>query len=182
MAKKTIRRVKYPLEDNVKRVLFLRPGDSRTLESDFVIPYATRAETDEGVLTNKALNPDVGAYAYDRLRYIGRHEAGKGTKTVALSIEAGIVRVDGYRSNVFRLNATESFVLQIVNPMPGQVIKLRFKQDATGGRQATWPANFKWVNGEEPQLTLTPNAVDVVYTGYDEEDGLWEGNLLPDCR
>lgn len=181
MAKKTIVRTRYPLEDNVKRALWIRPGTGGAVPSDFTIPYATREETDLGILTNKVLNPDVGAYAYDRFRYVGRHAAGKATRTLTITGGA-TVEIDCWRSNVFSILTTVSFTLSVIHPIPGQVIKLRFKQDEVGGRQVTWPDNFRWVNGEEPQLTLTPNAIDVVYTGYDEDDDVWEGNLLPDCR
>lgn len=182
MAKKTIVRTRYPLEDNVKRALFIRPGAGAPgTPNEFEIPYATREETDLGALTDKALNPDVGAYAYDRFRYVGRHAAGKATRTVKI-IGGATVEVDCQRSNTFSILANSSFLLSVIRPLPGQVIKLRFKQDDVGGRQATWPDNFRWVYGEEPQLTLTPNAVDVAYMGYDEDDDVWEGNLLPDCR
>ena len=53
------------------------------LLGDLGIAFATREETDAGVIDDKALNPDVGAYAYDRKRWPAQHEAGKGTEVVA---------------------------------------------------------------------------------------------------
>lgn len=156
------------------------PSDITVVNGGAGVTFASRAETDAGILTTKALNPDVGAYAYDRFRHAGQHEAGKATRTVVVAGGASVV-IDGRASNVFTVNLSASFELSIIYPIPGQVVRIRFKQGA-GGRLATWPSNFRWPGGIEPQLTQTANAIDVWYGGYDENDDVWEGNLLKDCK
>jgi hypothetical protein len=46
-------------------------------------------------------------------------------------------------------------------------ITLVLKQDATGSRTATWPANVKWPGGTAVDLTNTAAAVDIVCFLYD---------------
>lgn len=144
------------------------------------IAWATCEEADAGVVETKAINPKVGACSYDRKRRWGQHEAGKGTRTVNLT-DAASVTLDCHTSNVFLLllggNRT---LLEFENPIDGQVIKLRMKQDATGGRTLAFPANVRWIAGAAPTLSTAPNAVDVAYLGYDEGDDVWEGSFLPD--
>lgn len=136
------------------------------------IPWATRAETDAGVLTDKALNPDVGAYAYDRFRYWGQHAAGKATATVTLTITAAAVTADCRTSNVFRVGLTENITFNNpVNPIDGQVCNIRFKQDSPGGRTVTFGNKIK-VAGT---LATTANAVSILSMQYDSLDDQWEG-------
>jgi hypothetical protein len=144
------------------------------------IEWATHEEVDAGAPRYKAVDPETGAYAYDRLRHPGQHQAGKGTKTVQLT-DAPSISLNGHGSNVFRLTlGGNRTILPIDNPIQGQVIKLRIKQDATGGRTITWPANFRWIMDITPILSTAPNAVDIVYAAYDEVDNVWEGSFLPD--
>jgi hypothetical protein len=170
VAKKTIRRTRYPLEDNVKRALFIRQGDGGA-PSEFTIPYATRAETDAGVLLDKVLNPDVGAYAYDRFRYVGRHAAGKATRTILLT-EGGNVVIDCHRSNVFRVLVTGGITLtNPINALDGQVINVLVKQDGTGGHAVSVGTALKLVG----DFDTAPNGVSLVSAQYDVEDENWYG-------
>ena len=160
----------YELEDVLGG---FKPGEAS-------VPWATHEEVDAGTPRYKAVDPETGAYAYDRLRHGGQHEAGKGTQTVALT-DGATIDVDCSLSNVFSLTIGGDRTLnEFTNPYNGQVIKIRIKQDATGGWDITWPANVRWVQGGTPVLSTDPGAVDVVYLGYDENDDVWEGNMLPD--
>lgn len=142
------------------------------------IEFATREETDAGVITDKALNPDVGAYAYDRFRWPGQHEAGKGTAQVTLPIVAGVVTVDCLESNVFAVDLTESVTMAApLNPFDGQVINVILRQDLVGGRTITWAAAWAFFGGA-PTLTQTPGATDLISCQYDSTLGLWLCSFL----
>jgi hypothetical protein len=170
VAKKTIRRTRYPLEDNVKRALFIRQGEGGA-PSEFTIPYATRAETDAGVLLDKVLNPDVGAYAYDRFRYVGRHAAGKATRTILLT-EGGNVVIDCHKSNVFRVLVTGDITLtNPINALDGQVCNVLIRQDGTGGHTVEFGTKYKLIGTVDTAV----NGVSLLSMQYDVESDLWYG-------
>lgn len=178
MAKKDITRTKYPLEDNLKRVLRVNESVVKTIPT--AIPYATRAEADAGVLKDKVMNPDVSAYAYDRFRYPGQHSAGKGTRTVTLT-DAATITVDCKLSNVFRVTLGGNRTLAApTNPYDGQVINIKLNQDGTGGRTLAWSSAFRFVSGYTPVLSTAANARDLASMQWDEADGKWDVSFLPD--
>lgn len=172
MAKKTIRRTRYPLEDNVKRALFIRPTETTVLTpAEFDIPYATREETDAGVLLDKALNPDVGAYAYDRFRYVGRHAAGKATRAILLE-QSGAIEIDCRRSNVFRLLVTgEATISNPIFPLDGQVINVLIKQNGTGGYAVSRGDKILVIGS----VDTAANARSLLSIQYDAVDDVWTG-------
>lgn len=172
MAKKTIRRTRYPLEDNVKRALFIRPTETTVFTpAEFDIPYATREETDAGVLLDKVLNPDVGAYAYDRFRYVGRHAAGKATRAILIE-QDGSIEIDCRRSNVFRLLVIGvATITNPIYPLDGQVVNVLIKQDDTGG-YAVSLGNKILVVGE---VDTAANARSLLSMQYDALDDVWVG-------
>lgn len=145
------------------------------------IPWATREETDAGILTDKALNPDVGAYAYDRFRHVGQHAAGKGTATVTLTPVTGIVTVNGALSNVFRLLLTDNVEMaNPVNPVNGQTINIHLKQDPTGGHQVTaWGDQWTFTNKINPELSTPGNSHDMLSCQWNEVDGKMHCSFLP---
>jgi len=145
------------------------------------IEFATREETDAGVILDKALNPDVGAYAYDRFRHVGQHAAGKGTQTVTLVPDTGVVTVDGALSNVFYLDLDGDVEFaNPVNPVNGQTMNIHLKQDITGGHAVTaWGSQWKFVNRINPVLSTDPNAIDLLSCQWNEIDGIMECSFLP---
>lgn len=183
MAKKTIKRTKYQLEDNIKRVVFFRPGEGGGDGGGGIaeIPYATRAETDAGVLTDKALNPDVGAYAYDRFRYPGRHAAGKGTKVVSLQATSGVFTIDCLKSNVFEAVLTEADMVfaNPLNPINGQTINIHVRQTVEGGRQATFGDAWTFTNRIDPTFTEDASATDLLSCQWDASAGKMRCSFLP---
>jgi hypothetical protein len=172
VAKKTIRRTRYPLEDNVKRALFLRPTETTIVTpAEFDIPYASREETDAGVLLDKVLNPDVGAYAYDRFRHAGLHSAGKATRAILIE-QDGSIEIDCRRSNVFRLLVTgAATIANPIYPLDGQVVNILIKQDGTGGH-AVSRGNKILVAGS---IATGANARSLLSMQYDAADGVWVG-------
>lgn len=64
------------------------------------------------------------------------------------------------------------------DPISGsEIYRLRviLKQDGTGGRTVTWPANVKWPGGTVPTLTATAHAVDVFEFEFSPEDSSYFG-------
>ena len=68
------------------------------------------------------------------------------------------------------------------NPSDGQVINIKIKQDATGGRTITWGSAYKFPNGAAPALSSAANAVDVLTGWYDGADSIWICSVSPDVR
>lgn len=156
-------------------------GDTIEIEGGNYIEFATREETDLGVITDKALNPDVGAYAYDRFRYVGQHAAGKGTATVILTPVGTTVVVDGALSNVFSLTLEDDVQFaDPINPVNGQTINIHLKQNAVGGHNATFSSAWSFTNRIDPVLSDEPNAKDMLSCQWDEVDGLMKCSFLPD--
>lgn len=61
-------------------------------------------------------------------------------------------------------------------------IYLRLRQDATGGRAATFPVTVAWPNGLTPTLSPLPNALDVFALTTTDGGTSWTGGLLgPDA-
>lgn len=182
MAKKKIVRTRYPLEDNIKRALFIRPGTGGGGEPGILeIPYATRAETDAGTLTDKVVNPDTGGYAYDRFRYPGQHSAGKGTATITSAAVDGSIPIDCRRSNVFRTTLTGDSTLG--NPsggLRGQTINISVFQDSVGGHTLDFGDAYLWVLGVTPEVSSAANAADLISCQYSEALGKWLCVYLPD--
>lgn len=142
------------------------------------IPWATREETDAGVLTDKALNPDVGAYAYDRLRWPGQHEAGKGTEVVPVIAALGVFTIDCQTSNVFEIVLTaNSTIASPINPIKGQTINVLIKQDDVGGRTVTWGGDWTFFNGI-PTLSTEAYATDMVSCQWDDTALKWRCSFL----
>lgn len=194
MAKKPTRRTKYQLEDNVKRVVFVRPaeasstgggstggtgGTSTTVVAE--IPYATRDETDDGTLTDKVVNPDGGAYAYDRLRHGAQHSAGKGTKVYTLT-DATTIAINCRRSNVFEvtLNGLGNRTLGApTSPYRGQTINILVTQGEDGSQTLDFDPVFTFSGGLVPVLSTTPGSTDLISCQYQESVGKWRCAFMP---
>lgn len=140
--------------------------------------WATCVEADAGTVTDKAINPEVGACSYDRKRVWGQHAAGKGTEMVALAIVAGVATIDCHLSNVFEIELTSNITMAApTNPVDGQVINVILRQDATGGRTITWNAAWAFFGGT-PTLSTDPGATDLISCQYDSTLSLWLVSFL----
>lgn len=67
-------------------------------------------------------------------------------------------------------------VSTFLNPVAGQLVFLEIKQDATGSRTLTWPANVAWgTNGTAPTLTTTAAHTDVFWFVWNPTAAKWRG-------
>lgn len=96
-------------------------------------------------LTNKTLtNPTVTNYTETAVT------ANTGT-SYTIDITAGTVQV---------LTLTGNCTFTFPSASAGKSFILLLKQDATGGRTATWPAAVKWPGGTAPTITSTASKLD----------------------
>ena len=72
------------------------------------------------------------------------------------------------------LTLTDDCTLTFPTATAGHSFTLLLRQDGTGSRDVTWPAEVKWANGVSPTLTATASAVDIL--GFFCSDGTnWFG-------
>jgi hypothetical protein len=100
---------------------------------------------------------------------------------VALHPSGGRVTLNASRGNVFTLSLTASGWTIAAPTAPagdGQLIRIRFTQDATGGRTVSWGTGFNWgsthgtPNGV-PTLSTTPHATDILGFEYIAASSTW---------
>jgi len=67
-----------------------------------------------------------------------------------------------------KITLTGNCTLTFVAPTSGiGVFRLKLIQDITGSRTVNWPASVKWPSGNEPTLSTSANAIDIVVFDYD---------------
>lgn len=103
--------------------------------------------------------------------------AGVPVQTVAATGAA--VTLDLAQGSFFDITLTAASVA-VTLPDPtvnqGKRILVVVRQDATGGRVATWPGSLtKWPAGTAPTITVAANAIDLI--AFDNIDGVkWLGS------
>lgn len=70
-------------------------------------------------------------------------------------------------SGVQKLTLSANCTISFSNPNEGGFYFLELRQDGTGGRTVTWPANVKWAGGTAPTLTTTANRTDLITFYFD---------------
>ena len=97
-------------------------------------------------------------------------------------ISEGALNLDLGAHGVFDVTLTEDVTaLGVANvPESGQVaaFTLVLRQDETGGRAVSWPADFIWAGGTEPELTADGGAVDAVTAFTFDSGTTWLGFLV----
>ena len=91
-----------------------------------------------------------------------------------LTVSAGAFSLDCAAAvfNKVVLNAALC-TMTVANAVNGSWFELVIKQDATGSRLISYPANFKFENAATPDLSSAANASDVLHGRYDSGDGVW---------
>lgn len=96
-------------------------------------------------------------------------------RVFALAQSGGNVAVDWSQGNVATLAMTASgwTISNPVNPVNGQVIRMRFRQDSTGSRTlAGWGNAYDWGSGNSaPVFSAAAAASDVVAFEWDADAG-----------
>lgn len=89
---------------------------------------------------------------------------GGGMEGLAQASVAGSHTVSLSDGNVHDLTLTDDVPLSLGGATNGRActVTLLLRQDATGGREASWPGTIEWVGGSAPVLQADPEAVDVV--------------------
>ena len=60
------------------------------------------------------------------------------------------------------------------NPVSGQKIVYRIRQDGTGSRTLTWASAFRFAGGTTPTLTTAANKTDYIGFVYNAADAKWD--------
>ena len=88
----------------------------------------------------------------------------------------GATTIDWSKSNTQTLVLGGSpIALTFTNGQSGGHYTLALKQDATGSRLVTWPANVRWSSGVAPTLTTTANKTDYAEFVYDGLSSTFDG-------
>jgi hypothetical protein len=80
--------------------------------------------------------------------------------TVCILTDSATVVWDVAACPVAQVTLTASRTLQVDNPQTNAIGILTIIQDATGGWDLTWPADFRWQGGTPGDLTAAGDAVD----------------------
>lgn len=87
--------------------------------------------------------------------------------------------VDWNMGNVQSLMLNTNTTFAFSNGQAGGEYKLLLKQDGTGGKTVTWPADVQWPNGTAPTLTSNANGKDVI-SFMKDGDGFYLGSYTLD--
>ena len=83
---------------------------------------------------------------------------------------SGTVTIDWNLGNKVALTITGDVTLVFKDPPKSANLLLKTQQDATGGHSLTFPSNVKWPDGMGPNITDTPNAIDIFTFFFDGTD------------
>ncbi len=108
-------------------------------------------DDDGDVVIYKDLRVDSGQ------AYTDRYDAGSSGAAKTLDFANG---------NTQLLLLTANTTLTLSNPKSGAFYTFEFKQDGTGGRTITWPANVKWASDTLPSISSTAGLTSIVCVYY----------------
>jgi hypothetical protein len=100
-------------------------------------------------------------------------KTGQASILPVVSVTSGLAKtIDFGTGNIQNLTLGHTPVaLTFTNPKAGAHYRLELKQDATGTRVVTWPANVYWPNaGTTPAMSATPGRTDVFGLYYNGSD------------
>lgn len=132
------------------------------------VVYALRAD-------NAARLGSVSASLYARLDVPNIFGAGQATVAKNLGTLSGTLNIEPASANYFAavLGGNVSSISIGDALTVGQVLSIRFQQDATGGAAvAGWPASVLWADGSTFEASTTVSAIDFV-TMVRDPLGVW---------
>lgn len=102
-----------------------------------------------------------------------------GLEGVSQVTASGATTLNLANGNVFDVTLTGNATFTFSGATAGKACSFTayIKQDATGGRQVTWPGSVKW-SGGVPALTTTGNAIDIVVFESINGGSVWFGSLV----
>ena len=83
-------------------------------------------------------------------------------------------------SNFNSITLTDNCTFVFTNPSGPTTLIFKILQDATGSKTVVWPATLKWSEGNAPDLTTDPNAVDVISFYFDGAN--YYGGILKNMK
>ena len=158
-----------------KRVQFLLNATRGIKLTARSAPADADVDASEVHLYGKALGAVTHLYAKsgddDEERFID-------TWNLVTLSDGATVNIDWEDGSVQTLTLGGNRTLEFDNPVTGGKYVLILKQDATGGRTVTWPANVKWTAGSAPVLSTGANDIDIFGFIYDGTNWYGVGEAL----
>lgn len=96
------------------------------------------------------------------------YSAGNADVPVTLA-DGATITMDMALGNVFKVTLGGDRTLAITNPLDGSWAEMYATQDATGGRDLTFPGNVIWEGGVAPTTSGLPNVTDLFLFRYDAD-------------
>ncbi|NTW31248.1 MAG: LamG domain-containing protein [Bacteroidetes bacterium] len=143
-----------------------------TANSKAISSGTTGAFTSSMTGLTGGINYYVRAYA---INSVGISYGNEVTFTTSCS---NFTTVNWNNSNVQEVTLTACRSFTFANGKSGGAYSLIIKQDGTGGRVVTWPANIKWVDSSEPAIATSPNKINIIKFIFDGTNYLETGRSL----
>ncbi len=150
---------------NVGSVLYDRANTNYYVNpSGNVMPYAANLGGGLNVAGGASIS---GTVTVGGSMYSIEHDNGTATGATTINWASG-------NTQTLVLGASP-IALTFTNGQSGGHYTLALKQDATGSRLVTWPANVRWSSGVAPTLTTTANKTDYAEFVYDGLSSTFDG-------
>jgi len=140
-----------------------------------IVSYNSAVNVDfQDNITLSILSSPVIAGVYNFIRELTLNTTPDCDPTVFTLTDAATIALDMSRSNNFAVTLGGNRTLgSPSNPQgDGQLVRIRVRQDGTGGRTLSYNGIFKFPNGA-PVLQTTPNAFDILTFQYDAVLTVW---------
>ena len=147
-----------------------------TLSSTLGVTGATSLSSTLGVTGATTLSSTLAVTGTSTLTGAVTLGAARYDKAVTLT-DAATIAVDASLGNVFDVTLTASghTMGAPTNPVNGQRIALRIRQDGTGSRTMSWNAIYRFsTTRPSPTLTTTAAKTDIVEFIYNSQDTKWD--------
>jgi hypothetical protein len=150
-----------------------------SLSGSYPDPGLASTEVTAGTYTNADIT--VGADGRITAASDGTSGGGGGTLTGYIAPETAAltygtsIAVNAALGNAFNLTLTASTgtIANPTNPVDGQVIRFRVKQDGTGSRTVSWGSSYDFGSGSAPTLSTGASKVDIVGFEYVASISKW---------
>jgi hypothetical protein len=139
------------------------------------VTFATTTDVRSAFGSGTAISPEVAASELDRLFNAGQHSAGKGTKACDLGTVSGTIVINCSSSNVFRIRLGGGVTLTTSNPLEGQFVNLRVKQNGGGGHTISYASYINVVSGQS--IATGGDKKSLIGMQWDAVDSCWDAQI-----